>query len=82
MVIVAKDLVFDKPEVIAERFVDAGGGYEALQLADGCYVSVTEKGDFHTNATEIKGWERCRRSGQIVTWYGAGKLTVRTWALV
>lgn len=80
MVIVAKDLVFDRPEVIGERFVDAGGGYEALQLADGHYVSVTDEGKFHTNATEIREWERCRRSGQIVTWYGAKILTVRTWA--
>ena len=83
MIIIARDVVASVvPEITAAKFVDAGDGYHALQMPDGHYVGRTGDGQWHYDATAIGAWEKCKLSGQIVTWNGAGCLTVPTWAEV
>lgn len=81
MIIVAKDVIANPPELTAAQFVKAGD-YEGLQMPDGHFVGRTPDCQWHFDAPAIGPWERCKRSGQIVTWNGAGCLTVRTWAEV
>ncbi len=87
MIIVDKDVLkvdnAHPAELTGDEFVDGGGvGYKGLKTADGHYVGRLADGSWHFDATSIGLWERCKVSGQIVTWSGAGNLTVRTWAEV
>ena len=79
MISVAKDIIKDAPRFFAEKFVDAGNGYEALQMPDGRYVTCVGPDDFHYDATSIGPWQKCKRSGQIVIWHDPVR-TVMTWA--
>lgn len=77
MIVVAHDVVKDPPEFEAAQFVDAGNGYEALQMPDGRYVTWTGA-EFHFDATTIGPWQLCKRSGQVVVWRAATRCA-RTW---